>query len=230
MKISMKRGKPIPSGLSIALLLMVACTCCLSQGCNYFILASYLIGGPPSIEPDFDRVTHQSMTDKDVKVVVVAFAPHELQLRFHKVDKELEKYVAFKLANHHIKVAPPDLVRAWLDENPEWDKAEEIGEAFNATYVVYIDISDYSLYEPNSSMLYRGRADGMVSVFEMDEDGYGTKIYTKEIDSTFPTLQARQTTDVTYSTFKQQYMTRLSEQIGRLFYEYYNGDDIPDAI
>ena len=118
-----------------------------ASGCNYVVLAGYLIGGPPSIEPDFDAMTGKSMTDHNVKVVVVCYAPKKLQLKYPRVHKELEKYVATKLTMHHVKVAPPDLVRAWIDQNPEWDKAEEIGAAFDATYVVYIDLNSYSLYE-----------------------------------------------------------------------------------
>lgn len=202
----------------------------LSSGCNYVVLAGYLIGGPPSIEPDFDAMTGNSMTDRNVTAVVVCYAPHKLRLRYPRVDKELEKYVGSKLAMHHIQVAPPDLVRAWLDENPEWDKADEIGRAFNATYVIHIDLNDYSLYEEHSSTLYRGRADAMVSVYQIDDDGYGEQIYSKELISQFPLRAPRATTEVSFSNFKQEYMTRLSEEIGRLFYEYYNGDDIPDAI
>ena len=52
----------------------------------------------------------------------------------------------------------------------------------------------------------------------------------EEIISKFPLQAARSTSEVTYSNFKQLYLARLSEEIGRLFYEYYNGDDIPDAI
>ena len=46
-----------------------------ASGCNYFILLGYLIGGPPSIQPDFDKLTKESLTDKGVKVAVVCFAP-----------------------------------------------------------------------------------------------------------------------------------------------------------
>ena len=32
--------------------------------------------------------------------------------------------------------------------------------------------------------------------------------------------------DKTYTTFKAEYLTRLSEEIGRFFYEYYVADEI----
>ena len=199
------------------------------SGCNYFILAGYLIGGPPSIEPAFDKMTGNSMTDLDVTVAVVCYAPVELKWDFDQIDNELAKYVSFQLRDHKIKVVSPDYVWAWLDKNPDWDKPEEIGEHFDTTYVIYIDVQDYSLYEKNSANLYRGRAEAIVSVFEMDEDGCGERIYSKEIVSEFPRLVGRATSEVTYTTFKRQYLSHLSDTIGRLFYEYYAGDKIPDA-
>ena len=208
------------------LCLLTACTQC---GCNYVVLAGYLLGGPPSIEPHFDALTNQSMTDMDVKVAVVCYAPTKLKWDFSEIDHEIAKYVSFRLRDHEIKVVNPDYVRAWLDKNPDWDMVEEIGRDLDVTYVIYIDVSDYSLYEENSANLYRGRAEVFVSVFEMDESGEGDKIYTKELNSRFPILAPRATSDVSYQTFKRHYLSRLSEEIGRLFYEHYNGDEIIDA-
>lgn len=198
-------------------------------GCNYVVLAGYLIGGPPSIEPDFDKTTQKSMTDKDVTVAVVCYAPPELKWDFHSIDKELAKYVSFRLAEHKIQIVNPDRVADWLDRNDDWDAPPDIGRALGVTYVIYIDLHKYSLYEMGSSHLYRGRAEALVSVFEMDGASDGEKVFSREIISQYPLAVPRSTYEVSYTTFKRQYLSRLSEEIGRLFYEYYNGDDIPDA-
>jgi hypothetical protein len=210
-------------------MLFVLATALVLSGCNYLILAGYLIGGPPSIEPDFDKMTNKSMTDLDVTVAVVCYAPTELKWDFDQIDNELAKYISFQLRDHKIQVISPDYVRAWLDENPDWDKPEEIGAHFNTTYVIYIDLHEYSLYEENSANLYRGRAEGLISVYEMDDDGNGERIYSKEIISKYPRLAPRSTSEVTHTNFKRQYLSRLSDEIGRLFYEYYAGDNIPYA-
>ena len=55
------------------------------------------------------------------------------------------------------------------------------------------------------------------------------KIYTKELTSRFPLEVPRPMSEVSYNLFRQQYLSRLSEEIGRLFYEYANGDDITDV-
>ncbi|TWT64492.1 hypothetical protein [Rubinisphaera italica] len=199
-------------------------------GCNYAILLGYLIGGPPSIEPDFDVQTNKSMSDKEVSVCVVAFAPTNLKWDFPKIDHELSRYVAFRLVEHEIKVVNPDQVKAWLDSHPDWDKPEEIGKAFDCNYVIYIDMNDFHLYEENSTTLYRGRSENYISVIEMDEDGYGEKIYSKEVNSKYPIRAPRSTSEMSLDTFKREYLSRLSKEIGWLFFERFNGDDIPDAV
>jgi len=225
-----RRMEGTPQGWAIGTraFLVISLASALS-GCNYLILAGYLIGGPPSIDPDFDVVTNKSLTDPGVTVAVVCYAPPEILWDFDSIDSEIAKYVAFRLHQHKIRVINPDRISAWLDENDEWDAPEEIGRAFDATYVIYIDLQSFSLYEANSAHLYRGRSEAIVSVYQTDDQGGGERIYTKELLSRYPLAAPRSTYEVTYTTFKRQYLSRLSEEIGRLFYEHYNGDDIPDA-
>lgn len=201
-----------------------------NSGCNYFILLGYLIGGPPMSDPDFVTMTGKDFSDKDVTVAVVCFAPNEVKWDFDEIDMELARYVSHRLHQNKIKVIQPDRVRVWLDKNPEWDRAEEIGAAMKCKYVVYVDMHDYGLYEQNSTQLYRGRCEGWVSVFEMDDDGHGEKIYSKEMNSRYPLSVPRSTSETNYQTFKREYLSRLSDEIGRLFYSVENGHDITDVM
>ena len=166
-----------------------------ASGCNYFILLGYLIGGPPSIQPDFDKLTKESLTDKGVKVAVVCFAPDEIRLNFIDADKDVAKYVAHRLIQHSIKVIHPDRVQDWLDRHDDWDKPDEIGEATGATHVVFIDVHKYNLFEENSHDLFRGRAEVLVSVFKMQKGDQAEKIYTKELTSLYPLSAPRHVGD-----------------------------------
>jgi hypothetical protein len=211
--------------LASALALVATLSGCL----NEIMTIGYLIGGPPSIEPDFEIATKESLTDKDVTVAVVCYAPKALQAEYEEIHFDVAKYVSLRLTSHHVKVVNPDQVRAWLDRNDDWDKPEDVGAALDVTYVVYIDLNSFSLWEEHSSNLFRGRAEAIVSVTKMNADKSGDKIYSKEKISKFPLMQPRSTSEVSYETFKREYLSRLSEEIGRLFYEYYNGDDFVDA-
>ena len=206
-------------------MLAVVLMCAASSGCNYIMVFGYLIGGPPSVEPPFDKETKECMSDKGVRVCVVCFAENKIKYNFESVDYELAQYVAFQLHTHKIQVVNPDQVKAWLEENKDWDKAEEIGAHFKTTYVIYIDLNEFSLYEEGSAELYRGRAEAIVSVWKMDDDDHAEKIFSAEKTSKYPLHMPVSAADKSYQTFKGEYLTRLSEEIGRFFYEYYAADE-----
>lgn len=203
---------------------------CLLPGCQYVLLLGLLIGGPPQIEPLFEKETNKSMTDKDVRVAVVCYAPNELKYQFDNIDHIMAKSVSWQLNEKgKIDVVSPDDIRVWLSENPDWDTPDEVGAAFDVSYVVYIDISDFSLYEHDSANLFRGRCEAIVSVYEMKTGGEGRRIFQRELTSAYPTQVPRSASEVSYETFRMDYFRRLSDEIGRLFYPHQTGDDISSA-
>lgn len=197
-------------------------------GCSQFALLGVLLGGPPSIEPDFDRETGKALDLPEVTVAIVCYAPTDMKLDYPKVDNEVSTTVAYRLAQNDIQVINPDVLRAWLDQNPDWEHPEEIGEAMKATHVIEIELASFDLYEQNSTNLFRGRTEAYVSVYEMDDAGRGDRIYSKDLNFVFPTEVPRPA-DVPLTSFKAEYLSRLSEKIGFLFYERYSGDLIPWA-
>lgn len=215
------------SRLLPGLLLAAAVT---AAGCNYVVGLGYLIGGPPSVEPDFDKATNESLTDKEVVAAVVCYAPTPVKWNNSEIDREIAEYVAHRLNQHHIDVRSPEEVRKWIDEHPHWDQPEEIGKGVDVTHVVFIDLSEFSLYEEDAPNLYRGRAEAMISVVAKQPGNEWREIYVKELVSRYPLAVARPVANQSFDSFKRQYLERLSEDIGRLFYEYYNGDDMPDVI
>lgn len=196
------------------------------MGCRQILTLGYLIGGPPSIEPDFDAKTNLSLNKKGKKVLVLCDAPKEVKFDFDAVDRELGRHISHRLSNNKIKVMDPDAVHAWLDEHTDWDTPVEIGRDFEADYVVFIEINEFGLYEEGSHSLYRGHSECLITVYEM-EDGEGHEIYTKEYVSKFPLLEPKSASEVSYYDFKRHYLSFLSEELGRHFYEHYAGDDIP---
>ena len=211
--------------LSAALLVIVSLTGCLKQ----ILFLGLLIHGPPSIEPDFESRTGKSMTAKGVTVAVLCEAPLELQHDFGKVDREIGKYLTFRLREHQVSSVHHERVQAWLDEHPEWDSPVELGEALGVTYVIHIEIEQHSLFEKNNQNLLRGRTEGLLSVYEMLPDGGGKRVYTRDIRTRHPRLAPRSTYNTTPANFNREYLSRLSDQLGWYFYEHHHGDDIPDA-
>jgi hypothetical protein len=210
-----------------ALLVALAMT---ASGCQQIVLLGYLLGGPPSIEPDFDRETGKHLDNPDFSIAVICYAPTEMKLNHPKVDMEVASTVAFRLRQNRIPVMSPDKVHAWLDQNRDWDNAEEVGAALEATHVIEIELAEFDLYERNSTHLYRGRTEAYINVYEMDKSGSGERIYSKELEFAFPTEAPRFAHDQPLTNFKMEYLSRLSEKIGFLFYERFSGDLIPWAM
>jgi hypothetical protein len=160
----------------------------------------------------------------------MCYAPTELKWDNDDVDVAVAKHVAYRLNEHDIRVVDPDRVHSWLNDNKDWHKAAEVGAAFEVDYIVHVDLKDYSLFEEHSSDLYRGRADAMITVIKMDDDKKdGAVIYSKEIVSRFPARAPVSVYSQSYDAFKKLYLTTLSQEIGKLFYETENGDDVPDS-
>ncbi len=224
-----RRSALLSRGTILTKLFLIALMLITIPGCNYFLLLGYLIGGPPQIEPLFEKETDKCMTDRDIRVAVVCYASDELKYQFDSIDHIIANRVTNQLKSKKIDVIAYPEIQTWLKDNPDWDTAVEIGAEFDVNYVVYIDVSAFSLYERDSNTLFRGRCDAIVSVYEMETDGDGKRIFSREINSLFPLQVPRSASDVSYDTFRMEYIWRLSDEIGRLFYPYLNGDDISNA-
>jgi len=201
------------------------------SGCQPFMLLGYLLGGPPSTDPDFHQKTKQTLEGKNKVTLVYCYAPKELKWDHDSLDFDLAKHVAYQLNGKKIKVVDPDRVYAWLDKHDRWRKTSEIGAAFKVDYIVHIDIKDYSLNEAGVNNLYRGRADCIVNVVKMDENKRdGTVIYTTPIKSNFPKNGPVDQSAMPFNDFKKRYLSALSYEIGKLFFSTETGDDIPYSM
>lgn len=201
----------------------------LSPGCSQFVLLGLLIGGPPHIEAEFDRETGDSLVGTEKKVAVICYADPKIKLKYSKIDLEVSTYVARLMQINRIKIIEPDTVRAWLDAHPDWETADEVGSALNADYVIEIELREFDLYEPHSTTLFRGRTTAYLNVYKLDDAEPADRIFSRDVNFMFPTKVPRSTYESTELSFKREFLSRLGEEIGFMFYPSYNGDKIPWA-
>ena len=89
-----------------------------TSGCNYVVLLGYLIGGPPSIEPDYDAMTSESLTNPGIVVAVACFATKEVLYSFAHVDRDIA-----------VAVAAETELKARLRREEAWSLAAKLAEA-----------------------------------------------------------------------------------------------------
>lgn len=201
----------------------------LTTGCAQVVLLGLLIGGPPSIQPQFDSETGKSLVATEKKVVMVVYADPEIKLQYSKIDHELAGSIARLMQLNKIDVVEPDYVRAWIDKHSDWETADEIGAAFDADYVVELELVTFDLFEPHSANLLRGRTLASVNVYDVAEAGEAPKVFSKEVNFMYPTKIPRSAYETSELDFKREFLSRLSEEVGFMFYPSYNGDKIPWA-
>lgn len=228
--VAVARTSAGPRGAICRLAALLLLTAGLS-GCQAVMMLGYLVGGPPSSDPDFHVKTKESLDKKGTTVLVYCYAPKEVKWANDRVDFDLAKHLAHQLNQKKIKVVDPDRVYAWLDKHDKWKKTSELGKVFKVDYVIHVDLREYGLYEPNSPNLYRGRADAIINVVKMDDDRRdGNLIYTNAVKSYFPTRAPVDANQMSFAEFKKRYLSALSYEIGTLFFSTDTGDDIPNGL
>ena len=168
----------------------------------------YVIKGN-EINAEFDGL-------KDKRVVVVCRPPASLEYRYGGADRQLAKRVGELLAANvkKIDLVKPSEVENWTDQR-DGDDVKELAEAVNAQIVVRIDLEDFELEK--GPTLYQGKADTVITVFDMDDEG--REIWQKSLgEFFFPVNSAVPAQEKPLEQFRRQFTTVLSEQIARHFY------------
>lgn len=189
-----------------------------STGCiGFFVNVLHAVKGGHKVEAAFP-----GLVGKRVAVVCVANA-HSYsgntmaEMVQHGVATILSERTAKIEVIHHDEIAN------WIDHN-DWDQFDyrEIGRGVEADMVLAIDLDGVSLHEGRT--LYKGRADISVKVYDMSKEG--KVVFRRTIEEfTFPRNGARHTTEMSEARFRRLFVTVLTEQVAKYFYDYQFEDD-----
>jgi hypothetical protein len=113
-------------------------------------------------------------------------------------------------------------VENFKDRNPNWQmkNIREVGNYFNADYVVNIDLDKLSLYEPRSqNQFFRGQGTVSVVVFDMQQPPGEGKVWSKEFSFTFPTRGPEPVPldNPNPVQFRSQFLAYMVKELARCF-------------
>ena len=150
-----------------------------SSGCNPLAAIYFLLLLPP---PKLPASCHAL---EGQTVVVLAYASHSVEFEHPGVDKDIVKMVVRHLRDNvpKIKIADPRDVRQWRDEHLGYELLE-VGQEFEATRVLYLEIENFTLYEHQSVQLFRGRCKIRLQVADVEQDG--EIVWEEIIEATYP--------------------------------------------
>jgi hypothetical protein len=205
------------AGLITAVL--VAC------GCNLISLPYFLLFKDDKHPPD---VLEFKEPKKEIKIVLLPYLDAEAGAEFIRADRDLAYLLSRKLRlayqenKDKITLVPPSQVENFKDKHPAWKEMtiKEIGHHFHADYVVNLDLDRLNLYEPNSPLFFRGRAQVSIQVFEVEKAEEGP-IFRKHLAFLYPKRWAKEMDSSTsVAQFRAEFLDHMVDKLCHCFAAY----------
>ena len=202
-----------------------SCACCalalavlLTAGCSPFTALFFLFMLPPP------KIDAQCTALEKQTVVVMSYASHGAQFQYPGIDNDLAKGVVRELRDNvkGIKLADPNEVRTWRDEHSDFELTD-VGREFKATRVVYLEIESFTLFEQQSSLLYRGSAKVHVQVADMEKDG--EIVWETFLEVLFPPSRPIPSQDMSQQKFRALFMQFVTRRLSHNFFSYRPEED-----
>jgi hypothetical protein len=194
------------------------------MGCNPILLTAYLFNGAedPKNPAEFPLKPRPKHEKDEVRVVVLTSCVPGISTDMIGVDRllaaELIPMLEAKCVENKekIKVLKSAPIDTYKKDNPDWRKQHpmDIGQHFNADYVIDIEVLDISIYEPGTSRrLMRGRSKVAVAAYDMSSKLRDPAFNPPEFNFTYPRGHEVSVDEVPASTFRQKFVKRIASDL-----------------
>lgn len=202
-----------------------------SSGCSLFVMAGKTLFGDPKVKSLFSQRTKINLSKDEKTVVVLCTIPEHLRATYSAVDRDIVDHIRRRFKIHDVLMVSANDVDEWLSRNGGyWDSPSDIARDFKtADYIIHIDLESLSYKEENSPNMYRGRSLGNVYVYEareVDNVRSAFLIFQHEHNSTYPRNYPISADNTSERTFQERYITRIADELARMFYDHHAGDDV----
>lgn len=221
------RSRRLPCrGTPTSLLTLALCALTLG-GCSLGVMAGKMFKGEPLRPAEFYAMTGTDLGKGKHRIAIVCSTPAAVESDLSSLNLDLIDGVTRRLKVNGVDVVDPDVVARWIDDNGGvvTDPAA-MANAFDADFVAWIDIDQFSLKEDATSKLLRGRTNGFVRVYQI-QDLDGSKValsaFNSEFTSIFPSHQPISELSRSKVSFQKEYIDRLCSELAVKFYDHRPG-------
>ncbi len=207
-------------------------------GCDPRTLIYFLQPFEPTIPPPCRAVF------KGKKVVIMAHALSGTQTDYQALDREITREVARSIRDKVKKVEVVDLdkVWGWMEGHPNWTDPSEAAKAFEADFVIFLEIESFQVANPSSPGLLEGNAKTHVQCFELahpknskgkpitDQPKESHSVFDNYVDSVFPIRgPLPEGSGQSRAAFRTKFLQVVATEISWQFVEHSPEDNIQDA-
>lgn len=220
------RINPFGKRFVLLLGLLAATLLTFSQtGCSLFVMAGKMLMGDPLITSPFEQMSKVNLVKDQKKVLVICSTPEYIKNDYPSLNFDLTDGIITKMKRRGIEVVDSSELTSWFDENGgKTDyKPSELAQQFDVDYIVRVDLDRFDYREENSPQLFRGRANGQASAYEVRKQGdhkFAVQVFVREVQSVYPAQHpVFRDQSGTPKTFRKRYLDIVSNEVASYFYD-----------
>ncbi len=181
----------------------------------------YLVAPPEKkvkVPAEFDALGGRS-------VAIVIYVDQGVQYEYPYARLTLSTALAAELKEHvkNVTVVDPRRVITYQVENVYWDTLDKtrLGRDLGADFVLHVVLDEYTMREPGSINLYRGRIRGAAGLYETAQEEHNARVWEGDDFAVIHPLHgpvgelSHDDANIRYATEKQ-----FTEMIARKFYKH----------
>lgn len=200
-----------------------------SAGCGVDMMAIpyFLFAGEPRIDPPIQLCDGRK---DEKKVLVLAFADNGIKWGYQAIDDELTGLMVSQLvtSDSRLEVVPERTTREWKDRNANWvDKdPQAIGEHFDVDYVIFAEVTSFTLNTTRNQFLLQGHCDVLFKVWDVNKEAM---IFDDVFERDYPSNRSIELQDVTSEEeFRRLFLRRVAEELSWYVVPHKSADEIED--
>jgi len=208
------------AAIRIVAVLLLAAVGLASSGCGLELFFSWLTA------PRHPKrnVPAEYKLEADL-LLILPYAGTEILFDYPTAAVEVSQRTAMEVARHlrrRVKrIANPAQVQAFQDSNLDWPSMSlaEIGRRFGADKILYIELSRYTMMEPDSVSLLRGRISAKVEVADVAAAAENPA-YSTDVDIVFPPDRPVAAAEFPERVIRQVTTRLFAETVVKKFYDH----------
>jgi hypothetical protein len=217
----------IPS--AVCATLVAAAIVLTGTGCavNVLALPYFLFGGEPKVDPPIKLCESRKDTKR---VLVLAFADTSIQWGYQSVDDELTGQLVSEIlqGDKRIEVVPQQTVNEWKDRNANWiDRdPQTIGEHFDVDYVLFVEVTSFSLNTTRNQYLLQGHCDVLFKIWDVNKENLA---FSDVLEKDYPSHRSVELQNVaSEEQFRRMFLRRIAQELSWYVVPHRSADEIED--
>ncbi len=214
-----------PHGARRLILLILAASVVL-PGCSLGVMAGKLFFDDPKMKSVFRKNTGTDLTKGEKTILIACSTSHQILSKYPGIRIDVVDKMSRILDTRNVKVVPADDVATWFDDHGDWGDFTELADAFDADYVMHIDLKSFSVAVPDSPHLLQGKTEGRVSMMEIKMVGKNkdkrkaSVAVERSFSVMFPTTYPLPRENRSEEMFTENFLDRISAQLARMLYDH----------